>query len=418
MNKRAFIVPVVLVVIAILTAGCGGLFVIEPMTGLDAQETPMATLTPEIPATPAPTSKPERPMGALDLTLSPWNCSSGYEVEDPADLGFEPGAPFIEDLTIASSVVLTRDDEDGGILIATTLIPDPAQRQTFDLYLNEPGAFVLAILNQLGAPDITLLSQEPMVLGEGTGDVAAGVSVTASGGQGLMRLDVVIFRRDVVGAFAMAVYPDDTGPVMLATDLAFALDDMIVESLMNAPEEPDAQVDFSGLGLALWGCPPGYQTLDPVEAGLETGTPFTAGLTVAGSFIYFNERDEALAFGLTVLISEDEQREAFNAFLAQPETFLPSFMDFIGEADFDSESYEPIVIREEIGDTASGITMIVTSDEGPGRFDVIISRRGVVGAFVVVAYLDGQVSELLVEDLAFRLDGSIAEVLAGDNVAP
>jgi hypothetical protein len=108
----------------------------------------------------------------------------------------------------------------------TTLLKSPLDRAGFDLVLNQPNILLESFLGGMG----DMSASEPAELPEFTdtvGDSSAGMTVVADVEGVDMRVDVVVFRNESIGAFLITMYLDGQTPPVTLMDVAQKFDGKI-----------------------------------------------------------------------------------------------------------------------------------------------------------------------------------------------
>jgi hypothetical protein len=122
----------------------------------------------------------------------------------------------------------------------------------------------------------------------------------------------------------------------------------------------------------------------------------------------FIEPDEfEIVVGFTALVLDPVQRASFTMMARQPNILIEA----LGETDSFSEPQE-LPGLDDVGDVSAGATVVMTPDsETRLRMDMVVFRRDILGAVVMVIYLEGDTPLASVGDLARTLDARMAEVL-------
>ncbi len=212
-------------------------FTSTPTLTATPTDTPTATPTPtatekpiDTPAhTPTPTPSPTGPLSvptpSPDLSravLTEEDFPSGFSEMSPEEMGISPEDLSQENFTIESMFVFFSEQQLEFVMGFTALVPSEAEQAGFDIILNQPDILLALFISGMGTVDI--LEQEELTGLDDIGDSAAGVTVVANM-QGIpMRIDLVVFRRDIVGAFAFVMYLEGSDPEVLIGDVGRKLD--------------------------------------------------------------------------------------------------------------------------------------------------------------------------------------------------
>lgn len=223
MKRCRWLMPVIVLVLTLL--GCDGprdLF--TPPTA-----TPTATLIPTATNTalPVPTATPSGP-ALSDLVLTLADLPPGFEIVSLEDFGLTREALSGDDLTVESVFVFMEYARFEFVMGFTTLLETRLDQASFDAELGDTDYLIDAFVLGLGASEVLEQGEIP---GLAVGDTSAGLTVVADLEGIPMRMDIVVFRRDVIGAFVLIMYLDGDVPVIPITEVAGKLDDRIVEIL-------------------------------------------------------------------------------------------------------------------------------------------------------------------------------------------
>ncbi len=137
-----------------------------------------------------------------------------------------------EDFPVASVFAFMDPNNFELVMGITTQIQSPAEQQDFDRTLNQPAVLQAMLTEGLGQTEIK--GQQPLTNLNNIGNSAGGVSLDVDLEGVPARLDIIAFRRDVVGAFVFVMYLNEETPVMPAAEVARKLDERVVKMLNTA----------------------------------------------------------------------------------------------------------------------------------------------------------------------------------------
>lgn len=195
---------------------------------------PTLTATPPPPTlTPTPINTPTAtPPSGLDLSkelLSLEDLPSGFEAISLAEFGLTKEDLSGDDFTVESVFAFMGTEPFELVMGFTTLLPTRLDQAGFDVGLGQPGFLMESFVEGMGATDI--LEQKELAHLNDIGDASAGLTVLADMEGIPMRMDMAVFRRDIVGAFVLVMHIDGDVPVLTVDEATRILDDRIVEML-------------------------------------------------------------------------------------------------------------------------------------------------------------------------------------------
>jgi len=226
MKKRRKILPLIVLALAmLLTPGCDVLQGLSPAP----TATPTATITPSPTNTPLPTatSTPEGP-GLSDLVLSLGDLPAGFQMVSPEEFGLTRESLSGDDLTVVSVFAFMEYARFEFVMGFTTLLETRLDQESFDAELGDTDYLIEAFVLGLGASAVL---EQGVIPGLEVGDTSAGLTVVANLEEIPMRMDMVVFRRDVIGAFVLIMYLDGDVPIIPVAEVAGKLDERIIDLL-------------------------------------------------------------------------------------------------------------------------------------------------------------------------------------------
>jgi hypothetical protein len=189
------------------------------------------TNTPTV--TPTPTYTPTvTPTSGLDLSkvvLSLEDLPSGFEVMSLSEFGLTKEGLSGDDFTVESLFAFMGTEPFELVIGFTTFLPTRLEQAGFDVALDQPEFIMESFVSGMGATEI--LEQKELADLDDIGEASAGMTVVANMEGIPMRMDMAVFRRDIVGAFVLVMYLDGDHPAVTIGETARQLDDRIVEML-------------------------------------------------------------------------------------------------------------------------------------------------------------------------------------------
>ena len=173
---------------------------------------------------------------------------------------------------------------------------------------------------------------------------------------------------------------------------------------------PTPLPDLSNVVLTLEDLPSGFEAMPPVELGFTEEDLSQDGFTVESLFVFLEAEHFELVMGLTALVATRLEQAGFDVALRQPDFVLDSLIGGMGATDILEQKDLPDL--DDIGDASVGVTVAADMEGIPMRMDIVPFRRDVVGAFILVMYIDGDVPIVPIGDVARMFDERIVEALS------
>jgi phosphate/phosphite/phosphonate ABC transporter binding protein len=159
-----------------------------------------------------------------DLALTAQDVPEGFEEMSLADLGMTE-ADLTQGVYEMESFSAFVDLEHFEVLFGLTMvIPTGLQQAAFDVSLQNPDFLMDWMDVAAGMEGMDVPEQKEIPDLDDIGEVSAGLSLVAGSDPFPMRMDMVMFRRDMVGAGVFLIYADGDVPVVTVGDLARKLD--------------------------------------------------------------------------------------------------------------------------------------------------------------------------------------------------
>jgi hypothetical protein len=212
-RHRLFFLTVAIIFGILLTISCAT--VQELFAVPTATSTPTITLALPPDLSKAVLTQDDFPIGLIEIPLD----ELGLSGDDLSGDGFkfESFFAFLE----ASKFQF--------IMGFTTLLSAELEQGGFDLFLTHPEVMIGLVATNMGA---TGISEEEELAGlDDIGDASAGLTMVVDLEGIPMRMDMAVFRRNIVGAIAVVIYAEGGVPVVPVGDVARKLDARIVEIL-------------------------------------------------------------------------------------------------------------------------------------------------------------------------------------------
>mgnify|MGYP001810540073 CR=1 FL=1 len=164
-----------------------------------------------------------------DLVLTLQDLPKSFQAMPPADLEQLRQDLTQEDFKVASVFAFMDSSNFELVMGITTQIQSAAEQQDFDRTLTQPQVLQALLTEGLGETEIK--RQQPLTNLNKIGNSVGGVSLDVELEGVPARLDIIAFRRDVVGAFVFVIYLNEETPVMPAPEVARKLDARVIKML-------------------------------------------------------------------------------------------------------------------------------------------------------------------------------------------
>lgn len=226
MKRRTHITTIIILGITIfVTLGCQ----LASQAAPSPEPAQAFTSTPANPPTQVPTETPPPTPDISSAVLTLDDLPPGFEeynleemgmsVDDFSDENFQPEEVFI--------FINTQDFQ--MVFGFNFLLTERFDRAAFDLGMSKPEMTLPALVNGMGSENV---QDEKILEGlEDVGEVQIGMSMIANMEGVPVQVDVLMFRRDIVGAMVMSMVLEEDAPNITLHDLGRKLDQHIQESL-------------------------------------------------------------------------------------------------------------------------------------------------------------------------------------------
>jgi hypothetical protein len=178
-----------------------------------------------------PTPVPDMDISGLVLSAADFPDVAFADVP-MEELGLSASDLNTEDFTVESFFALLESQNFEMVMGFTTKVQTILDKAGFDLVLNQPETLLNSFIGGMG--DVG--ASEPEELPEfkdAIGNKSAGMTVVANIEGVAMRIDMVVFRHDSIGAFVITMYLDGQQPPASLMDVATKFDEKIGEFLAS-----------------------------------------------------------------------------------------------------------------------------------------------------------------------------------------
>ena len=187
------------------------------------------TITTSVPPTNTPTINPTPLLNIPGVVLTLEDLPPGFEEILPEEFGFTAEDLSSEGLTVESVFTFMQVEPLGLIMGFTTQITSPVDQLGFDIALTQPEFLMEALIGGMEPLDIHDQRELPGLAVYG--DASAGLTLATDIGGIVMRMDLAVLRRDVVGAFLFSMYIDGDIPAITIDEIASKMDERIIEAI-------------------------------------------------------------------------------------------------------------------------------------------------------------------------------------------
>ena len=188
------------------------------------------TITPTFPPTNTPTvtTTPLPDVSGVVLTFE--DLPPGFEEIPPEEFGLTKEDMSNDEFIVENIFLFMQVDPIEFVMGFTILIPSKLDQLSFDVALTQPELVMDSFLMAFGPGGDNDVSELPDLAIYG--DTSTGFTSVADMGLGMaMRMDVVVIRRDFVGAILILMYIDGETPTVTIDEIASKMDERIIEVL-------------------------------------------------------------------------------------------------------------------------------------------------------------------------------------------
>jgi hypothetical protein len=243
------------------------------------------------------------------------------------------------------------------------------------------------------------------------GEMSSGWKIVTSGVKMYLRSDMVLFSHKNYGGVVMVIYDSDKIPVIGAWEVAQKLENRITDVLLNGPVPTPFVMAFNDLAsvkLLPEDLPPGFTAMPDSELEVDQASKSElekSGLRFVGVFGLANDKPNAeeIVFGYTFQYTDTLGMAIMDQLLAS------NVMLDIMFPPTPTQRRQPLTITKPIGDRALSTAVMEMTQTGGVRCDVLVFRRGHVGAALFYMYVTGR-RQTTVEDLAVKLDAKLLDL--------
>ncbi len=221
-TKTHLVTAILLSLILFITLGC--------QIASQAASTPEAESSSEtvnsVTQAPTSTQPPKVDISSAVLTLD--DLPSGFEILYPEDLGMSVDDFSDEDFQPEEVFIFINSQDFQMVIGFNFLLNDKVDRIAFDAGVSQPKLTLPAMVNGMGSEDI----QDEKVL-EGLDDVGEkqiGMTMITDIEGVPIQVDILMFRREVIGAMLMSMVIEGESPNITLYDLGLKLDQHFEES--------------------------------------------------------------------------------------------------------------------------------------------------------------------------------------------
>jgi hypothetical protein len=164
--------------------------------------------------------------------------------------------------------------------------------------------------------------------------------------------------------------------------------------------------DLSRAVLTLADLPPGFEVMDAADLRYTSSAEDTEA-RIAFSFV--NHKQVQMVFGSVFLFAKKVDRHFFDEGLARPEGALEYYVRGFGGEDVEKEKL--LEGLYDVGDRRVGVSMLGEFNRAPVQVEILLFRRGSIGAEIISIVSEGSTPHIGIHDLGLELDKNIKELL-------
>jgi hypothetical protein len=253
MTRGQITILAVLAVLGLVVVIGGGYYVLADSGIIGANENevvarPPTTRTPIPSDESSPTSAPDKtagkllpptwtptPFGLSEIDYAQWSLRlsdlpEGFKISPVEAFDSESGLIGEDGRgTMVNSFAFTKEGDDSQFVFGITGLILEHEQQEFDAQISRPEMSVEEVVNSLDHNGI--LEQEEIGGLEDLGDVAVGYHYLLDMEGIELRLNVIVFRRDIAGVMMFTGYVDGYPEAASVRELAYTLDQRILPTL-------------------------------------------------------------------------------------------------------------------------------------------------------------------------------------------
>jgi hypothetical protein len=180
----------------------------------------------------------------------------------------------------------------------------------------------------------------------------------------------------------------------------------VAEINTQSVDIPDSGGDLSNLILTLQDLPPGFTEVSTLKNQLQN-SPIKA----ASVFAYQKNDDEQflLLTGFTTELTNQIDIAKFDADIREGDFAKRFSKSFNNHKESKFTDASPLTLKN-IGDVSAGWTIQGKIRGIPMNADMVMLRRGKIGAFITILYLDGSKPTITISEAARKLDNRMMEL--------
>ena len=188
------------------------------------------TITPTFPPTNTPTITPTPLPDISGVVLTLDDLPPGFEEIPAEEFGLTTEDLSEEEFIVDNIFLFMQVEPIEFIMGFSILIPNKIDQLSFDIALTQPDFLMDSFLMGLELGDVMDLRELPELAIYG--DASAGFTLAAGTGMGMvMRMEMVVFRRDIAGAVLIIMYIEGETPDVTIDEIPGKIDERIIEAI-------------------------------------------------------------------------------------------------------------------------------------------------------------------------------------------
>jgi hypothetical protein len=170
--------------------------------------------------------------------------------------------------------------------------------------------------------------------------------------------------------------------------------------------------DWSQLVIRAQDLPSGFQGMPADQLNQLRQELTQDGLSIGSVFAFMEPKNFEMLIGVTTPLQSPQEQNDFEAILASPGALQRMITEGMGATQILQQT--PLRL-ENIGEAVAGVNLKLNMEGVPANLDIVAFRRDAIGAFVFLLYLEGQIPQRPIANLARTLDNRAKDILGAPN---
>ena len=189
----------------------------------------------------------------------------------------------------------------------------------------------------------------------------------------------------------------------------------VFDSKTQAADISEPGGELSNLILTLQDLPPGFTEMSPDEVAnfrnqLTQGPAFQPGSVFGYQKIDRNLFQFQMLIGFTVQLSEPMQQANFDKAIREGTAAKAFYEGLNSKKELQFTNPSALTLPDNIGEVSAGWRSQGKIENIPMNVDMTLFRRGKIGAFTTIFYIDGTKPSITISEAARKLDSRMMEL--------